>query len=110
MARDTTKAAAPADQTKAVVSQPPQTPEPTSSAIADPAPTNTMQVGSGAFTETVLLDAVDTSHPAVEGHPRAGTTSVQNGADWNDPFGRTPEDPDFAGQGIDRSVYGTPEK
>jgi hypothetical protein len=83
---------------------------PASSAIANPPATETMQVGSGAFTETALLDAVDTSHPSVEGHPRANTTAVQNGVDWNDPLGRTPEDPKFVGQGLDRSVYGADAK
>ena len=79
---------------------------PASSAIADPAPGTTMNPGSGAFVEPAILASVDVDHPAVENNPRAGTTAVQNGVDWNDPVGRTPADPDFVGQGVDRSVYG----
>jgi len=38
------------------------------------------------------------------------TTVVQNGRDFNDPVRRHPSDPDFVGQGLDMSVYGTPAK
>lgn len=79
---------------------------PESSAIANPAPGNTMAPGSGAFVEPAILEAIDTAHPSVENNPRKGTSEVQNGVDWNDPQRRTPADDEFVGQGIDRSVYG----
>lgn len=81
-------------------------PAPESMAVADPAPATEM-AASGAFVEPEIVDAVPTDHPAIDDNPRAGTTAQQNGADFNDPRHLTPNDPAFAGQGLDRSVYGS---
>lgn len=78
---------------------------PESSAVTNPAPATEMQP-SGAFVEPEILQAVDVDHPSVENNPRFGTSAVQNGVDWNDPTGRLPDDPEFVGQGVDKSVYG----
>ncbi|HEV2557399.1 MAG TPA: hypothetical protein VGU45_02110 [Microvirga sp.] len=78
---------------------------PADTAVVNPAPGETMDAGSGAFVEPEAA-AVDTAHPSVENNPRAATSGVQNGHDWNDPSGRTPADDGFVGQGVDPSVYG----
>lgn len=80
-------------------------PAPESMAVADPAPATEM-AASGAFVEPEIVEAVPTDHPAVDNNPRKGTTAEQNGADFNDPRHLTPNDPEFAGQGLDLSVYG----
>lgn len=46
------------------------------------------------------------AHESVAGDPRDGTTALQNAVDWNDAKRARPQDETFAGQGIDRSVYG----
>lgn len=80
---------------------------PESGAVTNPAPaTAADMVPGGAFIEPEIRDAIPVNHPAIDNNPRAGTSAVQNGADFNDPYHRHPSDPDFAGQGIDRSVYG----
>ena len=79
---------------------------PETMAVSNPAPAKTMESPSGAFIEDEIKQAIPTDHPAVDNNPRAGTSAVQNGGDFNDPRHRHPSDPDFAGQGLDRSVYG----
>lgn len=74
--------------------------------IADPAAATALKSPSGAIMEPAIADAVDVSHESVDANPRAGTTAKQNAADWNDAKRARPDDADFAGQGIDRSVYG----
>jgi len=65
-----------------------------------------MDSASGAFIEPEIKAAIPVDHPSVENNPREGTSAVQNGCDFNDPRGRHPSDPNFAGQGLDLSVYG----
>lgn len=77
---------------------------PANAAVTNPGPNNEIR-SNGTFTEKDVLD-VDPSHPSVENNPRAGTSAVQNGIDWNDPTFRDPADPKFVGQGLDLSVYG----
>ena len=77
---------------------------------ADPNPATELTSASGAIIEPEVTDAVDVGHPAVDSNPREGTSSEQNSADFNDPRHLNPNDPDFAGQGIDRSVYGDAPK
>lgn len=79
---------------------------PETGAVTNPAPATQMESPSGAFIEQEIKDAIPVDHPAVDNNPRAGTSAVQNGADFNDPFMNDPNSPDFVGQGIDRSVYG----
>lgn len=74
--------------------------------IADPAPATELQEASGAIIEPAIIEAVDVTHESVDANPRAGTTATQNAIDWNDAKRAEPEDDEFAGQGIDRSVYG----
>ena len=74
--------------------------------VADPAPATELDQPSGAIIEPELASAVDVSHESVDANPRAGTTSEQNAIDWNDAKRRRPGDPDFAGQGLDETVYG----
>ncbi|MDO5658296.1 MAG: hypothetical protein Q4G36_08240 [Paracoccus sp. (in: a-proteobacteria)] len=76
------------------------------SGIADPAAATEMDSAAGAIIEPAIADAVDLTHESVDANPRAGTTAEQNSTDWNDAKRRTPQDADFAGQGLDRSVYG----
>lgn len=76
--------------------------------VADPAPATVLQDPSGAIVEPQIIDAVDVSHEAIDANPRAGTTARQNAIDLNDAKRANPGDPAFAGQGIDLSVYGTP--
>jgi hypothetical protein len=80
---------------------------PATAAITNPAAStaNDMQAG-GSFPEPEILGAIPVDHPSIENNPRLGTSAVQNGADYNEPFGRHPLDPEFAGQGLDLSVYG----
>ena len=78
---------------------------PETSAVTNPAPATEM-AASGAFVEPEIVAAIPADHPAVDNNPRAGTSAVQNGADFNDPFQNTPNSPDFIGQGLDLSVYG----
>ena len=78
----------------------------TAGAVADPAPAPSLEDASGALIEPEIAQAVDVTHASVDANPRAGTTAVQNAVDWNDPKRVRPTDPQFAGQGIDRSVYG----
>ncbi|WP_408591998.1 hypothetical protein ACIPCF_07730 [Paracoccus marcusii] len=75
-------------------------------APADPAPATELDNPSGAIIEPEILGAVDVGHESVDANPRAGTTSVQNAVDWNDAKRANPQDDDFAGQGLDTSVYG----
>ncbi len=75
-------------------------------APADPAPATELDNPSGAITEPEILGAIDVGHESVDANPRAGTTSVQNAVDWNDAKRAKPQDDDFAGQGLDTSVYG----
>lgn len=79
---------------------------PTNSAGANPAPADTMNPASGAFVEPGVIDAIPADHPSVENNPRRGTSSVQNGSDFNDPRHLDPKDPEFSGEGLDLSVYG----
>src|SRR3712207_6555591 len=74
---------------------------PESSAITNPAPATEMDSPSGAFVEQEIKQGIPVEHPAVDNNPRAGTSAVQNGQDFNDPAGRTPGDQNFVGQGID---------
>lgn len=80
---------------------------PQTMAVTNPAPAAEMDAASGAFIEPEVKNAVPVDHPAIENNPRAGTSAIQNGGDFNDPVRRHPSDPDFAGQGLDLSVYGT---
>lgn len=75
-------------------------------APADPVAATELENPSGAIIEPEILSAVDASHESVDANPRAGTTSVQNAVDWNDAKRAKPQDDDFAGQGLDTSVYG----
>lgn len=79
---------------------------PETMAVTNPAPAETMESPSGAFIEDEIKEAIPTDHPAVDNNPRAGTSAIQNGGDFNDPGRRHPSDPKFAGQGLDLSVYG----
>jgi len=79
---------------------------PTEMAVTNPAPATEMESPSGAFIEPEIKQAIPVGHPAVDNNPRAGTSAVQNGGDFNDPRRRHPSDPEFAGQGLDLSVYG----
>jgi hypothetical protein len=79
---------------------------PETSAIDNPAPATEMESPSGAFIEPEIKQALDVDHPAVDNNPRAGTTAVQNGQDFNDPARRTPQDRDYVGQGLDPTPYG----
>lgn len=83
---------------------------PETMAVTNPAPATEMESPSGAFIEPEIKEAIPTEHPAVDNNPRAGTSAVQNGGDFNDPRRRHPSDPDFVGQGLDLSVYGTQTK
>lgn len=83
---------------------------PESMAVTNPAPATEMDSASGAFIEPEIKKAIPVDHPSVENNPRAGTSAVQNGGDFNDPDRRHPSDPDFAGQGLDMSVYGEKPK
>lgn len=79
---------------------------PETMAVTNPAPATSMESPSGAFIEPEIKAAIPVDHPAVDNNPRAGTSAVQNGGDFNDPMRRHPSDPDFVGQGLDLSVYG----
>lgn len=83
---------------------------PSEMAVTNPAPATEMESSSGAFIEPEIKQAIPVDHPAIDNNPRAGTSAVQNGGDFNDPRRRHPSDPDFAGQGLDLSVYGTQTK
>ncbi len=84
---------------------------PETSAITNPAPATAADMtAGGAFVEPEIRKAIPVDHPAVENNPRAGTSAVQNGADFNDPHERNPLDPGFVGQGLDMSVYGKAAK
>jgi hypothetical protein len=80
---------------------------PETMAVTNPAPATEMDSASGAFIEPEIRKSVPVDHPAVENNPRRGTSAIQNGGDFNDPRGRHPSDPNFVGQGLDLSVYGT---
>jgi len=80
---------------------------PESMALSNPEPATEMESPSGAFIEPDIKAAIPVDHPAIDNNPRAGTSAVQNGGDFNDPQRRHPSDPDFAGQGLDLSVYGS---
>lgn len=79
---------------------------PESGAVTNPAPATEMESPSGAFIEDEIKAAIPVDHPAIDNNPRQGTSAVQNGGDFNDPRHLDPNDPEFAGQGLDRSVYG----
>jgi|GEM_PF-1051772 len=79
---------------------------PETMAVSNPGPATEMESPSGAFIEPEIKAAIPVDHPAIDNNPRAGTSAVQNGGDFNDPQRRHPSDPDFAGQGLDLSVYG----
>ena len=81
---------------------------PETMAVTNPSPATEMDSASGAFIEPEIKQAIPVDHPAVENNPRAGTSAIQNGGDFNDPRRRHPSDPDFTGQGLDMSVYGEP--
>lgn len=81
---------------------------PETMAVTNPAPATEMDAASGAFIEPEIKKAIPVDHPAIENNPRAGTSAVQNGGDFNDPIRRHPSDPGFTGQGLDMSVYGKP--
>lgn len=84
---------------------------PENSAITNPAPATAADMtAGGAFVEPEIRQAIPVDHPAVENNPRAGTSAVQNGQDFNDPDRRDPLHPDFAGEGLDLSVYGKAAK
>lgn len=85
---------------------PAQIAEAAPNAVSDPAPATTLDEASGAIVEPAVTAAVDVGHEAVDANPRAGTTALQNAIDFNDAKRAEPNDPGFAGQGIDRSVYG----
>lgn len=78
--------------------------------VTNPAPATEMESPSGAFIEPEIKAAIPVEHPAVDNNPRAGTSAVQNGGDFNDPRRRHPGDPEFEGQGLDLSVYGADAK
>lgn len=80
---------------------------PETMAVTNPAPATEMESLSVAFIEPEIKQAIPTDHPAIDNNPRAGTSAVQNGGDFNDPRRVHPSDPDFVGQGLDLSVYGT---
>ena len=80
--------------------------KPEADGVADPAPATKLDEASGAIIEPAITDAVDVTHESVDANPREGTTAKQNAADWNDAKRARPDDDEFAGQGIDRSVYG----
>lgn len=83
---------------------------PETMAVTNPAPATEMDAASGAFIEPEIKAAIPVDHPAIENNPRAGTSAVQNGGDFNDPARRHPSDPAFTGQGLDMSVYGEAAK
>lgn len=74
--------------------------------VENPAPATEVTEASGAIIEPAITDAIDVTHESVDANPREGTTAKQNAIDWNDAKRAKPEDDDFAGQGVDRSVYG----
>jgi hypothetical protein len=79
---------------------------PETMAVTNPAPATEMDSASGAFIEPEIKQSIPVDHVAIENNPRAGTSAVQNGGDFNDPRGLHPSDPHFQGQGLDLSVYG----
>ena len=79
---------------------------PAMDSVADPAPAAALEDASGAIIEPAITDAVDVSHESVDANPREGTSPAQNAIDWNDPNRVRPDEADFTGQGIDRTVYG----
>lgn len=85
-------------------------PSTATAARADPAPATDLENPSGAIIEPEVAGSMDLKHESVDDNPRAGTTSVQNAVDWNDAKRANPQDDNFAGQGIDRSVYGKGSK
>jgi hypothetical protein len=82
---------------------------PETMAVENPDPATEMDSASGAFIEPEIKAAIPVEHPSVENNPRAGTSAVQNGGDFNDPVRRHPSEDGFAGQGLDMSVYGKTE-
>ena len=100
---DAKKTAAVADAAPATTGN---APAPDVPAPADPAPATDLQNPSGAMMEPEVAKAVDLMNESVDANPRAGTTSTQNATDWNDAKRARPQDDDFSGQGLDRSVYG----
>lgn len=74
--------------------------------IEDPGAASEFDEASGAIIEPEILRDVDPQHESVDNNPRAGTTAEQNAIDFNDANRRTPEDPDFAGMGLDPTPYG----
>ncbi len=79
---------------------------PANAAIANPKKAKKVDGASGAVIEEAITNAVPLDHPAVNS---AGTSEIQNGADYNDPRHLHPSDPDFVGEGLDLSVYGERE-
>ena len=92
-----------------------------SGGVEDPAPATEMTDAGGAIVEDEVKSSIETTHPAVDDNPRAGTTAEMNQQDWNDPGGvrrdddgnvvatgrpRRPGDPDYVGQGLDPMPYG----
>lgn len=75
-------------------------------AVADPAAATQLRSPSGAIIEPVIVEAVDVSHESVDANPRLGTSALQNAIDFNDAKRVTPDNPGFAGEGLDLSVYG----
>ncbi|SMO78911.1 hypothetical protein [Paracoccus laeviglucosivorans] len=81
-------------------------PDPAVTAPADPQPATELDGASGAVIEPAILGAVDLGHPSADDNPREGTVAEQNNIDWNDPKRVSPQADEFAGQGLDMSVYG----
>ncbi|KQU79823.1 hypothetical protein ASD00_36040 [Ensifer sp. Root31] len=79
---------------------------PETMAIANPDPATSVDSASGAIVEDEIKAAILLDHPSVDSNPRAGTSAIQNGGDFNDARWRHPSDPHFTGQGLDMSVYG----
>ena len=75
-------------------------------AVVDPAAATEFVQPSGAIVEPEAVAAVDVAHEAIDANPRAHTTALQNAMDLNDAKRANPQDVEFAGQGIDLSVYG----
>lgn len=82
---------------------------PETMAVTNPPPASEMESLGGGFIEPEIKAAIPTDHPAIDNNPRAGTSAVQNGGDFNDPRRMHPSDPNFLGQGLDLSVYGVGE-
>jgi hypothetical protein len=88
-----------------VTNQAGSTVEPTG--IANPGAAPKFEQASGAIIEPEIAGAVDVEHESVDNNPRAGTSAEQNQIEFNDANRRRPDDPDFAGMGLDPTPYGS---